>query len=401
MKSIIEYRAAGGALRRALLAVAVCLAGCATQPPAEAPAPSVATQWREASITAQVQPRSDWWRSLNDAGINALMESALRHSVVPATGFDVEAAMLSLNLQVEVADGAVALRACVLAAQQHLEDVRLRVADIETDRDRLGAEVARRTELQRAVANVANARVALTDTESQCTRKLHNLGTLVGLPPDDVLAAMNLDGPLTQTAMPVPPQSAVAPPAILLARHPTVVAAARKMQAAYKALAGASADRYPRLSLSGSDGSFFHVGVGQAAIQRSNSAYEEATFKLNQVLRETVRDVESALAQIQAAGSREQFAKAGVVGAQELLRTTLAGYSVGQISFSELQQARAILLAARQSHLTAQRDRVQGWLALVRASGNAVQAFPGPHAAAPLAALHQRAPSLFPGQTLQ
>ncbi|HSV51161.1 MAG TPA: TolC family protein [Burkholderiaceae bacterium] len=393
-------RLGAAAMRRTVLAVAVPLAGCAIQPPVEAPPPNVAAQWREASITAQVHPREDWWRSLNDAGIDALMASASRQSTVPATGLEVEEAPFRLGLQADVAEGAVALRACVLAAQQLMEDVQSRVADIETERDRLGVEVVRRTELQRAIVSVANARVAATDSESQCTLKLHNLGALTGLHPDDVIAAMNLDGPLTRTAIPIPPQSAVAPPSILLPRHPAVVASARKVEAAYVALAGASADRYPRLSLSGSD-VFFHVGVGEAAIRRRNSAYEEAVFKLNQVLRETARDVESALVQIQAAGSREQFARAGVVEAQALVRTTLAGYGVGQISFSELQQTRGFLLSARQSQLTAQRDRVQGWVALVRASANAVQAFPGPHAAAPVAALHQRAPGLFPGQPLQ
>lgn len=289
----------------------------------------------------------------------------------------------------------------------------LAVAERDT---RSRAETARLTELSMragftapadaalARASAADAAGRLTQQRAQCGVARAGLVALTGLDArvlEQKLAAMPADRALPAV------QAIAGVPAETLAQRPDVYAAELEVAAASAAVGEAQAQRYPRLSLTGSIGRMqlrasgmrqtldtwsvgpvsltlpiFDGGALAANVEAARGRYDEAASLYRGNVRQAVREVEEALLNLDASASRAADADTAVQNYQASFDATQARYQSGLASLFNLEDARRTLFAAQTARVALQRERAEAWVALYRAMGGG---WARPGDAAPLA----------------
>ena len=183
-------------------------------------------------------------------------------------------------------------------------------------------------------------------------------------------------------------------PAQVLAQRPDVFQAEREVAAASADVGSARAQRFPRLSLSGSIAAgsvhtggvstdlqtwsigplavtlpIFDGGRRAANVDAAQARYEEAAALYAARVRQAVREVEEALVNLESARLRGEDARVAAEGYRISFAATEARYRSGLASLVELEDARRTALAAETALVGLQRERVAAWIALYRALG--------------------------------
>ncbi|MDF7774072.1 efflux transporter outer membrane subunit [Sphingomonas sp. AOB5] len=309
--------------------------------------------------------------------------AAARHRLDARTA-DAEAARLSIVG--EIADTALALRACNLVDAIRERDIASREAELAIVRTRIDYGQAAPVEAASAQSNLALARTEQVAQEESCRRLVDALVALCGVDAGTVEQLLTGD-------LPSPPPFAPALPATVLLTHPAVVAAEREVAARWSEIAVARADRLPRIDLtalltgqwlrtlgssdtqaSGSIGAGLSVplldgGAGLANVRFAEAAYREALARLVSTLRTTVREIEDALAAQQSAAARIETSREALAAAQFTLTASEARLRFGAIASYEMEEARRQFRLAQESAITARADLARAWVALVRRTG--------------------------------
>ena len=154
------------------------------------------------------------------------------------------------------------------------------------------------------------------------------------------------------------------------------------------------AQRYPRLTLSGSVGALrvssmgretnldtwsfgplavtlplFDGGQRKANVVSAEAAYAQSVSVYRGKVRQAVREVEEALVNLQSTDARKQDAAVATAGYAESLAATQARYGQGLASLVELEDARRNALAAESAQLSLGLERNRAWVSLYRALG--------------------------------
>ena len=183
-------------------------------------------------------------------------------------------------------------------------------------------------------------------------------------------------------------------PAQALSQRPDLASAQRDIAAASADVGNAQAQRYPRIGLNGSVGQqsyrtsagsddfstwsigplsvslpLFDGGRRAAGVLSAQARYDEAVFLYQARVRQAVREVEQALVNLQSTAARGDDATQAYQGYRASLTATEARHSSGLASLVELEEARRSALASADALVILQRERVQAWVALYRASG--------------------------------
>lgn len=330
-------------------------------------------------------------------GGNAAAERAARERVAGAQAGWHEA---RVAVAAETATSYVGLRACerqVLVAE---EDARSRAETARLSRLSADAGFTAPADTQLAHASAADAARRVTQQRAQCEVALKALVALTGLP--EPRLRHRLAGPWSE-----PPASALPPvpqvPAALLAQRPDVYRAEREVAAASADVGSADAQRYPRLSLTGSIATgaihmagqttslptwslgpvsvtlpVFDAGRRAATVEAARARYDSAVAQYRGQVRTAVREVEEALVQLDSARARRADAQAAAQGYSAALTATRARYESGLASLLELEDARRTALAAQTTLITLQQEALTAWVALYRAVGGG---WTGPDAA--------------------
>jgi len=215
---------------------------------------------------------SELWPSLNTAAATTVgtgpdnsalvagaaylvdMFGGVRRSVEAAEA-DVEASIeerhaVLLALLGEVASTYVEMR----GAQAAITTLRVNLA---TQQETWNLTKARRAvglasdlDVERARAQVAGTSAALSPLESAREQSVHRLGVLLGTQPTTLAAELRTDAPIPTA----PSQILVGVPADLLRRRPDLRRAERQLAAATARVGAATADLYPKFTLTGSVG---------------------------------------------------------------------------------------------------------------------------------------------------
>lgn len=90
-------------------------------------------------------------------------------------------------------------------------------------------------------------------------------------------------------------------------------------------------------------------------------------------LRTAVREVETALVQLDSSAARSEDARIAVEGYEASFRAAEARYRGGLASLFELEDARRSAAQARSQWVELQRERVAAWISLYRALGGGWQ----------------------------
>lgn len=242
-----------------------------------------------------------------------------------------------------------------------------------------------------ARASAAEASGRATQQRAQCELDLKALVALTGLAEPAIRQKVAIAPEIRVKTVMI---SIANVPADALAQRPDVFNAEREVAAASADIGSAQAQRYPRLSLSGSIGrsSFraggvttdlntwsigplslslplFDGGRRAADVDAAQARYEEAAALYRARVRQAVREVEEALVNLQSTAAREGDLQTAVAGYRASFTGTEARYQSGLASLVELEDARRTLLAAQITLVSLQRERMAAWVALYRAMG--------------------------------
>ncbi|WP_159272059.1 efflux transporter outer membrane subunit [Variovorax boronicumulans] len=243
--------------------------------------------------------------------------------------------------------------------------------------------------LARASASDASGR--LTQQRALCAVQRKALVALSGL--DEPTLAQKLAASPTQRSLPV--VGAIASvPAQALSQRPDVYAAELGVAAASAEVGSAEAERYPKLTLSGSIGRMqirtsgfresldtwtvgplsltvplLDGGARAANSEAAKARYTEAVSLYRASVRQAVREVEEALVNLDATTARSTDADSAVKNYQASFDATQARYSSGLASLFELEDSRRTLFAAQTARVSLQRESTEAWVSLYRSMG--------------------------------
>lgn len=296
-----------------------------------------------------------------------------------------------VSVAAEVANVYQAERHCrrQLALQQQDAASRAQTARLLGISAQAGLAAAGEAALANAAAADSTARAK--QQALACDLHIKALVALTALPETDIKQKMV--SPLSSQAN-VAMFSVSSVPAQTVAQRPDVFAAERDVAVASARVGAAEAQRYPRLTLSGSIGALqtrsggtlssldtwsigplavnvplFDGGVRVANVAAAQAQYTQAVSVYRASVRQAVREVEEALLTLHSTGARQADVEAAAEGFARSLRAVQTRYDQGLASLMELEDARRQTLAARSAELALELERWHAWVALYRASG--------------------------------
>lgn len=308
-------------------------------------------------------------------------------------------------LAAEVAHTWLNYRACEAqrALAQADAESRARSLQLIEIAGRAGFQAPATVALARAVA--AEGASTLTQRIAQCDAMVKAMVALTGLEEPDLRQRLHGD-PAHTARIPDPqPHALEAIPAQVLLQRPDLIAAERDVAAASAAIGVQEADRYPRLTLTGSvtptrmslggapSMSVLTWSVGPALslplldggrraanVEAARGQYAAAVSAYQARARAAVREVEDALVRLDAAARRLPDAQTAAQGYTASFEAAQARQRAGLGSLVEAEDARRVALAAQAGVVALRHERAAAWIALYRAAGGGWDAAPAPAA---------------------
>jgi NodT family efflux transporter outer membrane factor (OMF) lipoprotein len=310
----------------------------------------------------------------------------------------IEAAALDQSLAADVATLYVNLRVAQALMigierdrQSRAETARLTRLKVEA-----GFEAPANAALAQAAASQAEARVA--EQQAEIDRILLALSALSGLEVRDLRARMaSAQGAAPESLL--PRVAALAPPALpsaLLRQRPDLAALELELAALAAEVGVAEADRYPKVTLTGSVGysltralgvtsdgptwgfgpaisiPLFDAGRRSAAVEAARARHDELRAQYRQAATQAVREVEEALVALRDNAARQRALGEALAGYRAFERAAEARLKAGVGSVLELEDARRSVLAAQLAVLNLERERLLALVSLHRAIGGGV-----------------------------
>lgn len=316
-------------------------------------------------------------------------------------GRNVESADAALQATVEdYRDVLVSLYAEVATTYVEIRTLQARIdaaqGNVDTQRqtlrlvsDRRRAELASDVEIAQAQLNLSTTEALIPQLRIQLQQAIHRLGVLLGQPPTA------LYGALEQRPVPQPPaQVAIGLPADLLRQRPDIRSAERRLAAQTAQIGVATADLYPRFTLSGflafqkyGVSSFFNgdnigYGLGPTVIWnvfdggriRSNIAVqdaqtEQALFLYEQTVLSALRETQDALVGYVQESERRDILRRSVRAANDAVRLVTSLYVSGLTDFQNVQDQQRSKFQQDDAFAQSQGQVIQNLIGLYRALG--------------------------------
>lgn len=296
-----------------------------------------------------------------------------------------------VSVAAEVANQYYSRRACekLLAIAAADMQSRSETARLTAMVAKAGFEAPATAALARGSAAESNGR--LTQQRALCDIDVKALVALTGVSEPELRQKLMQSMP-QQPLQPITGISSV--PAEVLEQRPDVFSAARELSAASFEVGSARAQRYPRLSLSGSIATnraktrnfsqtfdtwsvgplaltvpLFDGGASEANLEAAKARYKEAEGKYRSTVRQAVREVEEALVNLQSTADRGADTVVAAEGYRASFAGTEARYKAGLASLVELEESRRTLLSAQSAVVNLDKERRSAWIALYRALG--------------------------------
>jgi outer membrane protein, multidrug efflux system len=272
--------------------------------------------------------------------------------------------------------------------QQSIGDESLRSAQelLRIAQERLRIGVGDEQAVAEARANVGSFRDSLRQTELAREQALRSLELLLGRYPAAEIA-------VAQRLGPVPAPVAVGMPSELLERRPDVIAAERRVAAAFDRVGEAKAARLPRISLTAGGSTIssdvlvlqnrtnpafgfganliaplYTGGVLQAQVEIRTAEQKAAVAEYARIAQRSFGEVENALAAENALRDRDSILATNITDNERALELALVQFRIGKADQRVVEQRQLALYAARTSRLRVQSEqlaqRVNLYLAL-------------------------------------
>ena len=227
-----------------------------------------------------------------------------------------------------------------------------------------------------ARASVSNYRDTVRQIEQAREQALRALELLLGRYPAAEIA-------VAERLSPMPPPVPVGMPSQLLERRPDIVAAERRVAAAFDRVGEARAAQLPRISLTAGGSSvssdlivlkdtsnpiwsiganllapIYQGGILRAQVEIRSAEQKLAVAEYARTGQRAFGEVESALAAENALGERDLILEAGIRDNERALELARIQYRVGSVDLRAVEQNQLALYSARISRLRVQTERL-------------------------------------------
>jgi len=320
-----------------------------------------------------------------------------------------------VSVAADVARSYVELRACEAHVQQARIDATSRAQTSRLTELAAAGGIRPPATADLARASAAQGEVTLEERRAQCNLLVK---ALVALTAQDE-PALRRELAEKTARLPQPAEFGVnAVPAEVLAQRPDIQAAARDVVAASADSTQANAQRWPRITLTGSigathvsslgvstDGTVWSVGPiaitfplfdggrRRANAQAAKVRYESAATVYASRLRTAIQEVEGALVTLESTARRSESASVAADRFERSYRATAASYNLGAASLFDLEDARRSLVSAQSTLIDLRRERLLAWISLYRSIGGGWSSSAGEH----LVGLADPTPVSMPG----
>jgi len=337
---------------------------------------------------------SDLFKAGFDASWEVDIFGGVRRSVEAATA-DMQAAIedhrdVLVTLLAEVASNYLQLRGAQrqlgiaqrnLEAQQHTAEI---------TRKRLIGGLAAGLDVANAEAQAATTAAQIPLLETQAQQAIYSLSVLLGLEPTALDPALATASPIPVT----PPEVPVGLPADLLRRRPDIRRAETQIHAAMARLGVATADLFPRFSLTGSGGlasntlqalgnwssrfwsigpsvswPLFDAGRIRANIQVQDALTQQALTQYQKTVLTALQDVDNALVAYAKEQTRRQALADAVAANRRAVDLANRLYTQGLTNFLNVLEAERSLYTTEDALVQSHRNISLDLVALYKALG--------------------------------
>lgn len=326
----------------------------------------------QASAGLSVAYEVDLWQRNRNS-----LESALFSLDASAGDRDAQALLVASEVA-RLYTGILAYDARIAVAQKNLANARevLRITEARHNAGSISG-----LELAQQRTSVANTEASIASIQNQRALFVNALAQLMGLAP----AALML--PQESFAQLHPGAMALGTPWQMLQRRPDIAAAEARLRAANIDIGIARADALPSLSLAlnaqvlanpasgvaSLAASFFapifQGGALQGAIDQREAVRDERIASYEGVLLNALREVEDALATVEATNARRNALATAAEEARTAERIARARFNAGSIDFTTLLATQATLLQTEDSYYAAGQEQLAAHIDLMRALG--------------------------------
>lgn len=333
-----------------------------------------------------------------DAGFDARWELDLFGRVsrsVEAAAAEYDAALadshdVEVIVAAEVARNYVELRGAQyrLAVASRNVDNQAQTVDLT----RVLLDNGRGTELDvaRAQAQLETTRASIPPLKAQIARSIHRLGVLTGRLPTALETQLDASAPVPA----LPESIAIGDPASLLRRRADVRAAERRLAAQTARVGIATADLFPRVSLTGAAGflsagasgfgesgsgyysagpilswAAFDLGRVRARIGASEAAVDASLASYERTVLEVLEETENSLVDVARTREREASLAAATTASENAVELARIRFRNGVDSFLNVLDAERRLFEAQSAHATAATDTALAAVRLYKALG--------------------------------
>jgi NodT family efflux transporter outer membrane factor (OMF) lipoprotein len=337
-------------------------------------------------------------RNLFRAGFDAAWELDIFGGVrrdIEASEADIQAAVedrrdVLVTLVSEVAQDYTDLRGFqqqLVIARQNLD---AQQHSVRVTEERLRAGLIGRLDVANAQAQAATTESQIPQIESSIQQAIYALGVLLGKPPAALADELSPPAAIPAAAPRVP----VGLPSDLLRRRPDIRRAEAQLHAATARIGVATADLFPRFSLTGSLGlesdqlaslvnwgsrsySFgpsvswpiFDAGRIMANVRVQNAREEQALITYQKTVLTAMQDTETALIALAKESRHRAALEKALAANREAVDLSTTLYTHGQTDFLNVLQAQRSLYSTQDALVQSDRARASDLIALYKALG--------------------------------
>jgi NodT family efflux transporter outer membrane factor (OMF) lipoprotein len=337
-------------------------------------------------------------RDLYQAGFDAAWEldvfGGVRRSIEAADA-DVAFAIedrrdVLVTLAAEVALNYMDLRGFqrqIVIAEKNLQTER---RSLDLTRRRFGGGFVSGLDVANAEAEVATNESRIPLLEASVRQVIYSLSVLLGREPAALLNELTIEAPIPTT----PPAVPIGLPSDLLRRRPDIRRAEAQLHAATARVGVATADLFPRFSLTGSLGTsgsrpkdlgnfdnrfwsigpsvswpIFDAGKIRANIGVQNAIQEQALIGYRATILVALQDVENALIAYAKEQQHQTSLAAAVAANRRALDLATQLYTQGQTDFTDVLLAQRSLLGSEDALVQSERTMATNLISLYKALG--------------------------------
>ncbi|MCC6423094.1 MAG: efflux transporter outer membrane subunit [Phycisphaerales bacterium] len=319
---------------------------------------------------------------------------------VEAANADIAAAVedrrdVLVSLMAEVARNYIELRSYQRRIDIARENLSAQQKTLDLTKNMLAAGVVTDLDVARAEAQVATTASQIPLLQSAARQSIHTLGVLLGADPMALVPELSQSLPIPKT----PPEVPVGIPSQILLRRPDLRRAEAQLHAATARIGVATADLFPRFSLTGSLGlqsskfsslgdwdsrywsigpsvawPIFDAGRIAANINVQNAKQEQALLLYQQTVLDALRDVEDALVAYAKEETRRRILAKAADANRRAVDLANQLYEAGRTDFLSVLQAQRDLFASQDALVQSDSAVATNLVALYKSLGGGWEA---------------------------